>query len=64
MTHETTALLDAFEHLATEEKRAFTHEVLRRSLPFDSGPLSGEDIGVASDVLFQRLNEDAGTSAR
>jgi len=36
---DTQALLEAFEHLAAEEKRAFTEEVLRRSLPFDSAPL-------------------------
>jgi len=30
-----------------ERRRAFTHEVLRRSLPFDSGPLEDEEIGAA-----------------
>src|SRR5208337_400689 len=39
MSRDTEALLGAFEHLPVEEKRAFTQEVLRRSLPFDSGPL-------------------------
>ena len=63
MTHETTALLDAFEHLSMEEKRAFTHEVLRCSLPFESGPLSDEEIGMASEALFKYLDEDADTSA-
>ena len=47
MSRDTEALLDAFEHLPVEEKRAFTQEVLRRSLPFDSGPLEDEEIGAA-----------------
>ncbi len=57
MTRETTTLLDAFEHLPAEEKRSFTEEVLRRSLPFDSGPLEDAEIGAAADVLFQTLDE-------
>ena len=63
MTRETTTLLDAFEHLPVEEKRAFADEVLRRSLPFDSGPLPDEEVGAASDALFRYL-ENADTSAR
>jgi hypothetical protein len=60
---ETSALLEAFEALPATEKRAFTEEVLRRSLPFDSGPLS--DVGTASDALFESLDqEDAGTRTR
>ena len=31
MSRDTEALLDAFEHLPVEERRAFTQEVLRRS---------------------------------
>jgi hypothetical protein len=55
MTRETTALLDAFEHLPAEERRSFTEEVLRRSLPLDSGPLEDAEIGAASAVLFQSI---------
>ena len=55
MSRDTEALLDAFEHLPVEEKRAFTHEVLRRSLPFDSGRLEDEEIGIASAALFESL---------
>jgi hypothetical protein len=65
MTRETTSLLDAFEHLAAEEKRAFTEAVLRRSLPFDSGVLDDEEIGDVSGALFQVLDEeDANPAAR
>ncbi len=63
MSRDTEALLDAFEHLPVEEKRAFTQEVLRRSLPFDSGPLEGEEIGAASDALFESLEEEDGHPA-
>ena len=38
MSLDTQALLEAFEHLPIEEKRAFTDAVLLRSLPLDSGP--------------------------
>jgi hypothetical protein len=63
MSRDTQALLDAFDHLPAEEKRAFTDEVLRRSLPFDSGPLADEEIGAASDVLWQSLDEEEDSDA-
>jgi len=63
MSRDTEALLDAFEHLPVEEKRAFAQEVLRRSLPFDSGPLEDEEIGAASAALFESLEEEDGHSA-
>ena len=63
---ETSALLDAFEHLPPEEKRTFTKEVLRRAQPFDSGPLEDEEISTASAGLFKSLDdgEDAHPAAR
>ena len=65
MSHETQALLKAFEELPAQEKRAFTEEVLRRSLPFHSGPLADEEIGAASAALFESLEgEDADPAAR
>lgn len=63
MSRQTEALLDAFEHLPAEEKRAFTTEVLRRSLPFDSGPIDDEEIAGASSVLFESLDREDGDSA-
>jgi len=63
MSRDTEALLDAFEHLPVKEKRAFTQEVLRRSLPFDSGPLEDEEIGAASAALFESLEEEDGHPA-
>ena len=65
MSRDTQALLEAFEQLPAEEKRAFTEELLRRSLPFDSGPLDDEEIGAASAALFESLEEkDADSQAR
>jgi hypothetical protein len=58
MTQKATALLEAFETLPAEEKRVFADEILRRSLPFDSGPLTDEEIGAASSKLFEWLDED------
>lgn len=58
MKRETTALLEAFETLPAEEKRAFAEEILRRSLPLDSGPIEDEEIGQAATALFQLLDEE------
>ena len=57
MSRDTQAPLKAFEHLPAEEKHAFSEELLRRSLPFDSGPLEDEEIGAASVALFETLEE-------
>jgi hypothetical protein len=51
-------LLEAFEHLPVEEKRALTDEILRRSLPFDSGPLPDEEISGVAATLFEALDEE------
>jgi hypothetical protein len=65
MSSETQALLKAFEQLPAQEKQVFAEEVLRRSLPFDSGPLDDEEIGAVSAELFRSLeDEDAGPKAR
>jgi len=65
MTRETSALLESFEHLPAEEKRAFTEAVLRRSPPFDSGPLEDEEICAASGAFWESLDEqDANPAAR
>ena len=55
---EITALLEAFENLPADEKRALAEEILRRSLPFDSGPVEDAEIGAASASLFQSLGEE------
>jgi hypothetical protein len=64
MTRNCETLLEAFEHLPTEEKRVFAEEVLRRSLPFDSGPLADEEIGGASAALFRSLEEEDDPTTR
>jgi hypothetical protein len=65
MSRDTQGLLEAFEHLPAEEKRVFTEVLLRRSLPFDSGPLEDEEMDAASAALFESLEEkDAGPEAR
>jgi hypothetical protein len=55
MSKEIAALLEAFESLPEEEKRAFTAEFLRRAAPFDSGPLDDAETARAADELFARL---------
>jgi hypothetical protein len=64
MSRETQDLLDAFEHLPEGDKRAFAGEVLRRSLPFDSGPLEDDEISAASAAMFESLGDDGYTETR
>ena len=58
MTQKASLLLEAFEALPAEEKRVVADEILRRSPPFDSGPLTDEEIGAASSKLFEWLDEN------
>ena len=58
MSQETTALLEAFDALPADEKRAFTVEFLRRTLPFDSGPLDDEETAQATRSLFAMLDKE------
>ena len=66
MSRDTEVLLEAFEQLPTQEKRTFADEILRRLLPWDSGPLANEEIGAPSDALFAALDDedDADPAAR
>ena len=61
MSKETVDLLEAFEALPIDDKQAFAVEVLRRTrdMPFDSGPLSDEEIGEAGKALFCYLDQEA-----
>jgi hypothetical protein len=58
MSRQTAHLLEAFEALPEEEKRAFTVAFLRRAVPFDSGPLDDSDAAAAADQLFASLEAD------
>jgi hypothetical protein len=58
MSTQTAALLEAFEALGPDEKRIFTAEVLRRAIPFDSGPLDDEETAIAADQLYAALDDD------
>ena len=61
MSRQTSQLLEAFDALPTEEKRAFTAEFFRRAIPFDSGPLDDEETARAADEIFSMLDaEEAG----
>ena len=62
MSREASQLLEAFDALPTDEKRAFT-EFLRRAIPFDSGPLDDDETARAADAIFGMLDaEQAGES--
>lgn len=65
MSKQAVKLLEAFEALPPRDKQAFAVEVLRRTreLPFDSGPLSDEEIGEAGRSLSVLLDREENASA-
>jgi hypothetical protein len=64
MSMRAVQLLEHFEALSPDDKQAFAMEVLRRTreLPFDSGPLSDEEIGGAGRSLFAFLDQEENAS--
>jgi len=60
MSDQTIQLLDAFESLPAADKQTFAVEIMRRTreLPFDSGPISDEEIGEAGRALFSLLDQE------
>ena len=60
MSKHAVKLLEAFEALPPGDRQAFAVEVLRRTrdLPFDSGPISDEEIGEAGRSFFAFLDQD------
>jgi hypothetical protein len=58
MSAKTSQLLDEFEALPGEEKRALTVEFFRRAMPFESGPLEDEETARARDQLFAVLDAE------
>ncbi len=66
MSKRTVKLLEAFEALPLDDKQSFAVEVLRRTreLPFDSGPISDEEIGQAGRSLFAFLDQEENASTQ
>jgi len=58
MSGQTRQLLEAFDALPAEEKRVFTAEFLRKTIPFDSGPLDDQETAHAADSLFAMLDAE------
>ncbi|MBL8230433.1 MAG: hypothetical protein JNL98_18225 [Bryobacterales bacterium] len=58
MSRQTSQLLEAFDALPAEEKRVFTAEFFRRTIPFDSGPLDDAETAHAADALFAMLDDE------
>jgi hypothetical protein len=65
MSKHAVELLEAFDALPPGDRQAFAVEVLRRTrdLPFDSGPISDEEIGEAGRSLFAFLDQEENASA-
>jgi len=64
MSKHAVELLKAFEALPPGDKQAFAVEVLRRTreVPFDSGPITDEEIGEAGRSLFALLDQEENAS--
>jgi hypothetical protein len=60
MSEQTVQRLDAFDALPSDDKQAFVVEIMRRTLelPFDSGPITDEEIGEAGKALFALLDQE------
>ena len=65
MSEQTAQLLDAFEALPSDDKQAFAVEIMpteimrrTRELPFDSGPITDEEIGEAGKAMFALLDQE------
>ena len=57
-------LLEVFETLPPSDKQAFAIEILRRTreVPFDSGPVTDEEIGETGRALFAFLDQEENAS--
>ena len=64
MSRHAVQLLEAFEALPPNDKQAFAVEVLRRTrdVPFDSGPLTDEQIGDSGRALCAFLDQEENAS--
>ena len=53
-------LLEVFETLPPSDKQAFAIEILRRTreVPFDSGPVTDEEIGETGRALLAFLDQE------
>jgi hypothetical protein len=52
--------LDAFDAPPADDRQAFVMGIMRRSreMPFDSGPITDEEIGEAGKAMFALLDQD------
>ena len=60
MSKQTVQLLEAFDALPPDDKQAFAVEILLRTreLPFDSGPITDDEIGEGGRALFAFLDQE------
>lgn len=56
MIAEAESILQSFDMLPDEQKRAVASEILRRSLKLDESPLSDEVLASEADELFLELD--------
>jgi len=60
MSQQTAQLLGAFDALPSDDKQAFVVEIMRRARewPFDSGPITDEEIGEVGKAVFALLDQE------
>ena len=51
-------LLDSFEHLSEDAKRAVASEIIKRSSKFDLPPLSDDSLVEAAESVFLALDKE------
>jgi hypothetical protein len=56
MTASVKRILESFDELPEPEKREVASAILRRTLRFDTPPLTEEDLVAEADELFRELD--------
>jgi hypothetical protein len=56
MTISPKSILESFDELPDPEKREVASAILRRTLRFDTPPLTDEDLVAQADELFRELD--------
>jgi hypothetical protein len=58
MTTQVQNILSTFETLPVEDQRELAAEILRRSVSLESSPLSDDELTVAAEELFLKLDRE------
>ncbi|HEX8072847.1 MAG TPA: hypothetical protein VF546_23075 [Pyrinomonadaceae bacterium] len=58
------SLIESFDELPEAEKQKVASEILRRTINFDTPPLSDEELALSAEELFLELDRREAEDAR